>query len=284
MITISLANQKGGVGKTTSAATFGAILAADGLRVLLVDLDPQASLSQSLGIDAQGASMAEVLGGSARGTLHLGDVIQTLPSGFDLAPSDIALAAGELGLVQRIGRENVLKQALGTQSANYDVCLIDCPPSLGILTINALTAADGVIVPTLPAAADLRGVRLFLDTLQTMQDAGLNNALELLGVLVVQFDGRTLAHNEALEVLKGAGLDVIGVIPRGVRVQESGATSETLLDYDPKGKPTAAYLEAAERLKKWLKERNNQITFLQRPTPRAKQQAGRTKAPYKRKG
>ena len=254
MITISLANQKGGVGKTTSAATFGAILAADGQRVLLVDLDPQGSLTQSLGIDAQGASVAEVLGGSARGSLTLSDIIQPIKERLDLAPSDIALAAAELGLTQRIGRESVLKQALQSVGASYDVCLVDSPPSLGILTTNALAASVGVIIPTLPAAADLRGVRMFLDTIETVKSAGLNNALDIIGVLVVQFDGRTLAHNDALETIRGAGLDVIGIIPRGVRVQESAATSETLLDYDPQGKPTAAYLEAAERLKQWLNE------------------------------
>jgi chromosome partitioning protein len=256
MITISLANQKGGVGKTTSAATFGAILAADGLRVLLVDLDPQSSLTQSLGIDAPGASMADVLGGSTRGNLALSDIIKPIKDGLDLAPSDIDLAAGELGLVQRIGRENVLKNTLAAQAAKYDVCLIDAPPSLGILTINALTASDGVIIPTLPAAADLRGVRLFLDTIETMQDAGLNQSLDVLGVLVVQFDGRTLAHGQAIETLQAAGLDVIGIIPRGVRVQESAATSDTLLDYDPTGKPTAAYLEAAKGIKQWLNEQS----------------------------
>ena len=254
MITISLANQKGGVGKTTSAATFGAILAAAGYKVLIVDLDPQSSLTQSLGIDAAGASLAEVLGGSDRGSLTLSEIIKPIKERLDLAPSDIALAAAELGLVQRIGRENVLKNALQALGASYDLCLIDCPPSLGILTINGLAAADGVIIPTLPAAADLRGVRMFLDTLETMQDAGLNKALEIIGVLVVQFDGRTIAHGEALDMLQGAGLDIIGIIPRGIKVQESAATADTLLDYDPKGKPTAAYIEAAERVKQWLNE------------------------------
>lgn len=254
MITITLANQKGGVGKTTSAAAFGAILAADGRRVLLLDLDPQSSLTQSLGIDAPGASMAEVMGGSTRGTLALSDTIQNIKSGLDLAPSDIALAAAELGLTQRIGRESILKQALQGVASRYSVCLVDCPPSLNILTINALAAADGVIIPTLPAAADLRGVALFLDTLENMRDAGLNDRLQIIGALVTQYDGRTIAHGEALDQLRGAGLDIIGVISRSVRVQESAATSETLIDYDPNGKPTAAYREAAERLIQWLKE------------------------------
>ena len=251
---ICFANQKGGVGKSTSAATVGAILAAEGRRVLLVDIDPQASLTQGLGIDAEAQSIAEVLGGSTRGTLSLGDIIQTVGDNLDLVPSDIRLASSELGLVQRIGRENVLKQALSKQMKNYDLAIIDCPPSLGILTINALASSDGVIIPTLPAAADLRGLRLFLDTLETMQEAGLNSNLDLLGVLVVQFDGRTVAHNQALDILKSGGLDVLGIIPRGVKVQESDASTLTLLDYDPKGKPTVAYLEATERIKQWLKE------------------------------
>lgn len=249
MITISLANQKGGVGKTTSAATIGAILAADGLRVLLLDLDPQSSLTQSLGINAPGASMSEVIGGSAR----LTDIIQPIKDGLHLAPSDIALAAVELGLVARIGRESVVKNILQGVDASYDVCLIDCPPSLGILATNALTAADGVIIPTLPAAADLRGVALFLDTLETIKDAGLNDRLQIIGALVTQYDGRTIAHGEALDMLRGAGLDIIGVIPRGVKVQESAGNNQNLLDYDPKGKPTAAYIDATKGIKTWLK-------------------------------
>ncbi|MBT7121902.1 MAG: ParA family protein [Clostridia bacterium] len=248
MISIIFGNQKGGTGKTTSAATVGAILAADGLRVLLVDLDPQSSLTQSLGIDAPGASMAEVIGGA----LKLADIIQPITDRLDLAPSDIALAGAELALVPKIGRENVLKRALQGVGASYDICLVDCMPGLGILTTNALTAADGVIIPTLPAVADLRGVRLFLDTIETVKDAGLNDGLQVIGALVTQYDARTIAHGEALDMLRGAGLDIVGVIPRGIKVQESAANTEILINYDPQGKPTAAYFEAAERLKQWL--------------------------------
>ena len=255
---IALANQKGGVGKTTSAATFGAILAAEGLKVLLVDLDPQSSLTQSLGWDMAGGGILPSMADVMNGKLGIDDLVTPINAdgSLELAPSEIGLAQAELGLVQLIGRENVLKKALKKEADNYDLVIIDCPPSLGMLTTNALTASDGVIIPTLPAAADLRGVRMFLDTIETVKEAGLNNALDIIGVLVVQFDGRTLAHGEALDMLKGAGLDVLGVIPRGIKVQESAGNNQNLIDYDPTGKPTAAYLEAAERIKQWLKKQN----------------------------
>ncbi|MCP4701121.1 MAG: ParA family protein [Gammaproteobacteria bacterium] len=257
MITIAFANQKGGVGKSTSTETLGAILAAQGRRVLLIDIDPQASLSQGLGVDGEGASMAQVLGGAERGTLGLADIGIAVKDNLVLAPSDLALAACELGLVQRIGRENVLKHAL-SKIEGIDTVLIDCAPSLGILTVNALAAADGVIVPSLPAPASLRGVRMFLTTLEDVQaQDGINPDLELLGVILTQFDGRTNLHKEAQAKLEADGLKLLGVIPRGVRVQDAGAAAETLIEHDPKGKATAAYYQAAERLKAWLKKKES---------------------------
>ena len=252
MKTICFSNQKGGCGKSTSAATIGAIFAAEGRRVLLVDVDPQASLTQGLGIDAEGVSIAEVMGGSKRGTLQLGEITQNIKENLDLAPSDIRLASSELSLVSRNGRENVLKRALDTQAKNYDLIILDAPPSLGILTINVLTASEGVIIPTLPAPPDLRGVLLFLDTLDALREDGLNDNLELLGILLVQFDGRTITHKQALEDLKAGGLDILGIIPRGIKVQQASGEKKIIIDYDPNGKPTAAYLEAAERIKQCL--------------------------------
>lgn len=253
MYCIAIANQKGGVGKTSTAAAVGYGLAAHKRRVLLIDLDPQASLTQGLGVNPNGRSMAEVIGGASRGPLGLSDIAQPIAEGLDLAPSDIALAGCELGLVQRLGRESVLKAAISA-APGYDVILIDCPPSLGLMTINALLAAHGVIVPTLPAAADLRGVRLFLDTLDRLKADGLNNSLALLGILLVQYDARLIAHAQALETLQAAGLPVIGTIPRSVKVQEATAARQAVTVYDPSGKPSQAYKELTRKVMQWLRK------------------------------
>ena len=251
MITLAIGAQKGGTGKTTTAAALGALLAGEGLHVLMVDTDPQASLTQGLGIEAAGRSLAEVIGGSTRGKLQLADIIQPISKGLDLAPADIALASCELGLVQRSARENVIRSALAT-ARGYDLALIDCPPSLGLLTIAALTAARGVIVPTLPSASDLRGVKLFLETIEHVRGE-LNPKLELLGILLVQYDPRLLAHGQAFEALRAAGLDVLGTVPRSVKVQEATAARQPITTYDPGGKPAAAYHELARKVKRWQK-------------------------------
>ena len=249
---IAIANQKGGVAKTATAAALGDLLAKRGQRVLLLDLDPQASLTQGLGIDAHGASLAEVIGGAKRGPLTMQQIIKNVSERLDIAPADIALAGCELGMIERLGRENIIKTAL-RDLPGYDVVIIDCPPALGLLTVNGLIAAHGVIVPTLPAAADLRGVKLFMDTLNQLRSDGLNAALELIGVLFVQYDPRLNAHTLAQDELKAAGWPVIGFIPRSVKVQESSAALQPVTTYDPTSKPAQAYIELERKVIKWLK-------------------------------
>jgi chromosome partitioning protein len=253
MLTLAIANQKGGVGKTVTALTLGAMLAAAGRRVLLVDLDPQASLTQALGINGAGRSLADVFGDSRPGKLAPARAVQPFRDNLAIIPSDIELANCELNINSRIGRENILKKAL-SHLAGYDVALIDCPPSLGLLAVNGLAAADGVIIPTLPAAADLRGVKMFLRTLEDVKQE-LNPGLDLLGVVVVQFDRRLIAHNEAAAALTAAGLRILATIPRSVKVQESAAALLPLTEYDPAGKPSEAYQELLREVQKWLNER-----------------------------
>ena len=249
---IAIANQKGGVGKTATAAALGDLLAQHGRRVLLLDLDPQSSLTQGLGIDAHGASLAEVIGGAKRGPLTMQQIIRPLGDRLDLAPADIALAGCEMGMIERLGRENIVKATL-RDLQSYDVVIIDCPPALSLLTINGLIAAQGVIVPTLPAAADLRGVALFMDTLNQLRNE-LNPLLELIGVLFVQYDPRLNAHVLASDELAAAGWPVIGKIPRSVKVQESSAALQPVTRYEPTSKPAQAYIELEKEIIKWLRK------------------------------
>ena len=261
MNTIAVTNQKGGVGKTTTTAALGAVLATQGWNVLLVDLDPQASLTQMFGVKVDGKSLAEVLGGAQEGTLSLKEIIQPVRDCLSLAPSHLRLSASELGLVQRWGRESLLRNAL-ENLFGFDVALIDCPPSMGMLTANGVVAAHGVIIPSLPAEADLWGVNLFLNTLNRVRSERLNIDVDLLGILVVQFDGRTKEHNRLLEVLDTAEHPVLGIIPRSVKTQEAVTAKMPVTEYDPNCKPSLAYYEVAEKVIAWLHHNNRSEAFL----------------------
>ena len=245
---IAIANQKGGVGKTTTALNLGAGLAALGRRVLLVDLDPQSSLTLTTAGNCEGRSMAEVTGGGQPGTLRLSEIILPLAHGLHLAPADIALASAELGLSNRMGRETIVKKALASVTG-FDVCLIDCAPSLGLLSVNALTTAGGVLIPTLPAALDLRGLRLFLESLNAIR-AELNPGLALLGVLVCQYDPRLTVHRQALEALQGSGLPLFSVmIGRSIKAAESAGMGQAI----GAGPLAEQYTTLSREVDQWLK-------------------------------
>lgn len=258
MLTITLSNQKGGTSKTTSTLALGALLAGAGLRVLMVDLDPQASLTQCLGIDAEGRSLAEVLGTTRPGRLQALDVVKPIRENLDLIPGDLALSMSESGLVTRYGREYVLRDALEPAGRHYDVCLIDSPPSLAVLTINALGASDGVIIPVIPSMMDVRGLAMFRATLEEIKP--INRALKVIGVIVSQYDGRTITHQQTLAALERAGLRVLGTIPRSIRVQESAAARQPITDYDPGGKVTEAYENICKEVQAWLNDHNQATT------------------------
>ena len=245
--TLAIANQKGGVAKTTTVASLGAALAELGHRVLLVDLDPQACLTFSLGIDPEDLEI------SVHHVLTKGvdpsEVILETEDGVDLLPATIELAGTEAALLSRPGREYVLRTALAEVSAAYDVVLLDCSPSLGVLTLNALTAADEVIIPLQCEMLSHRGVGQLLDTIHDVQRI-LNPSLRVLGVLPTMFDGRT---NHARAVLADVAdrydLDVLEPsIPRSVRFAEAPAAGRSVLATARRTRGADAYRVLAESL------------------------------------
>lgn len=247
--TIAFANQKGGVAKTTTVASIGAALAEIGQRVLLVDLDPQGSLTFSLGIDPEDLdlSIAEVLLGENPVT----DAVVITDEGLHLVPSAIGLAQTEENLVSKTGREQRLRVALDKIAEDYDWILVDCPPTLGVLTIGALSAADEVIIPLQAETLSHRGVGQLLDTIHDVRRF-VNPELRIRGVLPTMYDGRT---SHARAVLAAIGdtyeLEVLEpAIPKTIRFAEAPAIGRTILSTAKNHKGAEAYREIARGLVK----------------------------------
>jgi chromosome partitioning protein len=243
---LAVANQKGGVAKTTSVASLGAALAELGSRVLLVDLDPQACLTFSLGVDPEDLELSvhHVL---TKG-LDASEVIVSTDDGVDLLPATIELARAEADLLTRTGREYVLRAALEDLD-DYDWVLLDCPPSLGVLTVAALTAADGVLIPLQCETLSHRGVGQLLDTVHDVRRFT-NRELKVWGVLPTLYDGRTNHARTVLETISDTySLDVIEPpIPKSIRFAEAPAAGRSILRTTRSHKGAAAYREVAERL------------------------------------
>ena len=241
-VVISMCNQKGGVGKTTSTINLGAALAEYGRRVLLVDLDPQGALSAGLGVPHY----------ELPNTVHnllveprvgIDDVmVPTRVEGLDLVPSNIDLSAAEIQLVNEVGREQTLARALYPVLERYDYILIDCQPSLGLLTVNALACSQGVIIPTECEFFSLRGLALLTDTVDKVRDR-LNPRLQISGILVTRFDTRTVNAREVMaRVLERFGDLVFDtVITRTVRFPETSVAGEPITTWAPKSGGAKAY-------------------------------------------
>ena len=242
---IAFANQKGGVAKTTSTLNLAVALAEQGSRVLTVDLDPQGNLTMSQGLnpDTIERSMYDVL-------VHRLPLEQVIHHGeIDLAVSSIDLAGAELALSAMIGRERALERALAPHRAEYDYVLIDTPPSLGLLTINALVASDGVIVPVQCEYLSLRGLVQLENTLSMIRE-NLNPHVAIQGILPTMFDGRTLHAREAVEILQENFGDLVFKtrIRKTVRYAEAPVKGLSVLKYEPQGSAAQAYRDLANEV------------------------------------
>jgi chromosome partitioning protein len=243
---LALCNQKGGVGKTTSTINLGAALTEFGRRVLLVDFDPQGALSVGLGVQPHQLELTtyNLLMERAVGVDEV--LLKTGVPGMDLLPSNIDLSAAEVQLVNEVAREQTLARALAPVVEDYDYVLIDCQPSLGLLTVNALTAAHGVIIPLECEFFSLRGVALLIDTIDKVQQR-LNPELRLEGILATMYDGRTLHGREVFSrVLEAFGDKVFDtVINRTVRFPETTVAAEPITTWAPNSGGAIAYRELA---------------------------------------
>jgi chromosome partitioning protein len=239
---LAVANQKGGVAKTTTVQSIGVALAEQGMRVLVVDLDPQACLTYSLGFDPNGLSAS--LHDSLVRRAKLADVRCEVPEvgGLSLIPATIDLAGAEVHLLSRTGREHVLARALQPILGDHDIVLIDCPPSLGVLTINGLTAAEVVLVPLQCEALSHRGVGQLLETIEDVRQFA-NDKLRVLGVIATMYDGRTNHARQVLaEVEERYGLPVFSPpVPKSVRFAEAPGLGRSVLQHAPSSPGAAAY-------------------------------------------
>ncbi|MGV0362408.1 ParA family protein [Corynebacterium minutissimum] len=246
---ISMCNQKGGVGKTTSTINMGACLAELGRKVLLVDLDPQGALSAGLGLthDQIGDTIYDVMLDSDV-SVHSA-IVHTGVQGLDLVPANIDLSAAEIQMVNEVGREHTLARALRPVRKEYDFIIIDCQPSLGLLTVNALACSQGVIIPMECEFFSLRGLALLTDTVEKVADR-INFDLEVMGILVTMFDRRTRHAREVMDrVVEYFGDKVFDtVITRTVRFPETSVAGEPITSWAPSSQAAKQYRDLAKEV------------------------------------
>ncbi len=246
---IALANQKGGVGKTTTTINLGAALAGYGRKVLVVDFDPQGAASVGLGVNPN-ALDATVYNLLMERSVQFADVVRsTTVEGLDLLPANIDLSAAEVQLVGEVARESILGRVLRQAENDYDVILVDCQPSLGLLTVNALTAAHGVLIPLECEFFALRGVALLIETVEKVRDR-LNPRLQVDGILATMHDPRTLHSREVLARVNEAFGDQLlhTVIGRTVKFPDSSVAAEPITSYAPTHPGAHAYRQLAREL------------------------------------
>lgn len=245
---IAIANQKGGVGKTTTSVNLSAGLASIGKRVLLIDIDPQGNTTSGVGVNKADVEncIYDVLINEVDPREA---IVPTMVDGLSIIPATIQLAGAEIELVPTISREVRLKRAISQVKSQFDYVIIDCPPSLGILTINSLTAADSVLIPIQCEYYALEGLSQLLNTVRLVQKH-LNTSLQIEGVLLTMFDARTNLGIQVIEEVKKYFQQKVykTVIPRNVRLSEAPSHGQSIITYDPKSKGAEVYLELAKEV------------------------------------
>jgi chromosome partitioning protein len=247
---VVFANQKGGVGKTTTAVNLGAYLAEAGRKVLLVDFDPQANTTSGFGADGSKAGIYELLMGKAEARRVVQD---TSVAGLQIIPSSIHLTGATVELVDAQGREFLLKKALADLKPSYDYLFIDCPPSLGLLTLNGLTAADSVIIPLQCEYYAMEGLSMLLQTIRRVQ-AGPNPGLKIGGILFTMYDTRTRLAHEVVKEVSGYFKEKVfrTIIPRNVRLSEAPSFGKPISQYDPECIGARSYQKLAEEVLRYV--------------------------------
>lgn len=242
---VTFVNQKGGVGKTTTAVSLAVALARKGQRVVLVDLDAQANATSALGVDARNRpGVYEALLGEDDAV----NLLVPVDEGLHLLPASAALAGAEVELVPMMARERRLEAALTPLKNSYDWVLIDCPPSLGLLTVNALTASESVIIPVQCEYMALEGLSRLMDTLELVRK-NLNPSLSVLGVILTMYDPRTRLSQQVVdEVKRHFSQTFTTLVPRSVRLSEAPSHGQSIFRYDPGGRGAAAYEALADEL------------------------------------
>ncbi|PWI56816.1 ParA family protein [Sulfoacidibacillus thermotolerans] len=245
---MAVANQKGGVGKTTTSVNLGACLAELGKKVLLIDIDPQGNTTSGVGINKADVRYCiyDVIINDVNST---DAILHTSVQNLDIIPATIQLAGAEIELVPTISREVRLRRAIAAIRANYDYILIDCPPSLGLLTINALTGSDSVVIPIQCEYYALEGLSQLLSTIRLVQKH-LNTSLEIEGVLLTMLDARTNLGIQVIEDVKKYFREKVyhTIIPRNVRLSEAPSHGKPILQYDPKSRGAEVYLDLAKEV------------------------------------
>lgn len=245
---IAIANQKGGVGKTTTSVNLSACLAAEEKKVLLVDVDPQGNATSGYGVDK--SKIEQSIYNVLVDGLPIQEAIQeTIFKNLHILPATIELAGAEVELVSALSRETKLKRALDQIKKNYDYVIIDCPPSLGLLTLNSLTAADSVLMPIQCEFYALEGVSQLMNTVKLVQQ-NLNSDLTLEGVLLTMYDSRTKLSMQVAEEVKNHFQERVyqTVIPRNVRLSEAPSYGQPIIEYDPKSKGAEVYRALAKEV------------------------------------